>query len=98
MVMTDCRHFSDAIRSNLGDPTPRRDFADWLEERGDSRGACVRLLSQLGPNIGPLALYRPALWQSLLREPAPDWLVTVLETLVKRIDDELGDGRKTAVL
>ena len=96
--MSQRRYFADAIQTNPFDATERQVFADWLEEQADLRGACVRLLPQLGSQIGPLALYRPYLWQSLLRDPVPDWLTAETRSLVNRIDDQLGDGRKTAVL
>jgi uncharacterized protein (TIGR02996 family) len=44
--------FIRAILSNPGDVASRLVYADWLEERGDSRGEFLRLLSSLAePSI-----------------------------------------------
>jgi uncharacterized protein (TIGR02996 family) len=38
--------FLDSIRADPGDDTHRLVFADWLEERGDSRAAYLRVLCE----------------------------------------------------
>jgi uncharacterized protein (TIGR02996 family) len=41
--MVDEQAFIRAILANPTDDAPRRAFADWLEERGDLRGECLRI-------------------------------------------------------
>src|SRR5438128_7870675 len=40
--------FRNAIVAATDDPLPKLVFADWLDERGDPRGACLRLVVEHG--------------------------------------------------
>jgi len=44
--------FCNAIFAAIDDPLPKLTLADWLDERGDARGACLRWL--VGRGIRPL--------------------------------------------
>src|SRR5580658_8218580 len=51
MVMNEEAAFLQAMQENPEDTALRLVFADWLEERGDSRGELVRLLHTLTQSV-----------------------------------------------
>ncbi|MBL8797742.1 MAG: TIGR02996 domain-containing protein [Planctomycetia bacterium] len=72
--------FVQTIRDHPADDLPRLIFADWLEDRGDPRGAFIRTqcaLARLGMNdAGRLAL--EARERQLIAEHASQWLGPLL--------------------
>jgi uncharacterized protein (TIGR02996 family) len=86
--------FLQDIKQNPDDDTPRLILADWLEERGDPRGAFLRLeleamrpdlppsrRSELGKEIGTLLRRYEGDWFGPLR--MPDFSCDVLRGLVR---------------
>jgi uncharacterized protein (TIGR02996 family) len=63
-VSTDEAAFWAAIRAAPEDALPKLVFADWLDERGDVRGACLRWLVERG--------LRPAV-DKTGKQPSWDW-------------------------
>jgi uncharacterized protein (TIGR02996 family) len=77
--MRDDTPFLDAIRANPRDVASRLVYADWLEDRGDSRGELIRLQEEMNG----LPAWSDRYWSlkarrdSLRARIASDWLQTM---------------------
>jgi uncharacterized protein (TIGR02996 family) len=82
--MTDDATFIRAIQDNPNDDSIRLVYADWLEERGDSRGEYLRLagrLAELRQHIDEswLAAVRGGTWPMQRIRLRSGWVISLLE-------------------
>jgi uncharacterized protein (TIGR02996 family) len=89
--MNEHAPFLAAILADPGDPGPRRVFADWLEERGDRRGAWLRLAVEPPKPAGFVVRRRDAI-RELENRPAGPSLLRLLACWCARLTP-LSDGR-----
>ena len=86
--MTDADFIAE-IHANEHDDTPRLVYADWLEDRGDSRAEYLRLeceLAGLSPDDALWQEHHPRLLE--LRKGLPEaWLADVGRALVANCED-----------
>lgn len=82
-----------------GDETARLVFADWLEDRADPRAGCLRLAARLRANYGPRhSDYSKPFWKTLGEGIEPACWAEEARRLANEVDEQVGDGGKTAVL
>jgi uncharacterized protein (TIGR02996 family) len=91
--------FAAAIRAAPGDDTVRLIFADWLEDHSDPRDGCLRLAARLRASYGPHTPdHSRSFWQTLCQGLDPAWWVEEARRLADIVQEDVGDGSKTAVL
>ena len=74
--MTDDAAFLSAIQANPNDELARLVYADWLDERGDPRGAYLRAESELSATAKPTETHRLSL--RLVSDGVPhDWIAAI---------------------
>jgi uncharacterized protein (TIGR02996 family) len=106
-TLTDDEALLRAVLADPADEAPRLVYADWLDERGDARGAYLRLDLELARSTVRDARYRAGVWRARAFRLRLDhsWVVAVSTGpggLVKYLDlfrrdetDEWAEGGET---
>jgi uncharacterized protein (TIGR02996 family) len=89
--MSDEDGFWAAIAANPDDDLPKLVFADWLDERGDPRGQCLRWVVARGKRPGYVGL-QPVRWVNTLVLNFPHHSDTVNPSLFGRLSGHKPSG------